>query len=78
MTKSETVWQLAAASNAARVEAMNQQIESLRRAKLTSTEELATLLATLAALTDETRASLEQIGLYSREQGEQFRVRPDG
>ena len=78
MTKSETVRQLAAASNAARMEALNQQIESLRQAKLRSAEELATLLEPLAqamaALTDETRASLEQIGQHSREQGEQFRV----
>ena len=79
MTKSETVRQLAAASNAARVEALNQQIESLRQAKLTSAEELATLLEPLAqamaALTDETRASLEQIGQHNREQGEQFRAK---
>src|SRR5471032_1594939 len=48
MTKSETVRQLAAASNAAWMEALNQQIESLRQAKLTSVEELATLLEPLA------------------------------
>src|SRR5471032_74664 len=78
MTKSETVRQLAAASNAARVEALNQQIEGLRQAKLTSAEELAALLEPLAqamaALTDETRLSLAQIEQHSREQSEQFRA----
>ena len=77
MKKTETMRQLAAASNAARVEALNQQIEGLRQAKLTSAEELASILEPLAqamaALTDETRTSLEQIEQRSREQGEQLR-----
>jgi len=77
MKKTETMRQLAAASNAARVEALNQQIERLRQAKLTSAEELASILEPLAqamaALTDETRISLEQIEQRSREQGEKLR-----
>ena len=55
----------------------NRQIEALRQAKLTSAEELASILEPLAqamaALTDETRTSLEQIEQRSREQGEQLR-----
>jgi predicted membrane metal-binding protein len=76
MTKSETLKQLAAASNEARLDKLNQQIERLREAKLTSAEELATLLEPLAqamaALTDETRASLEQVQEYNKEQSKQF------
>jgi hypothetical protein len=49
---------------------------ALREAKLTSAEELATLLEPLAqamaALTDETRASLEQVQEYNKEQSKQF------
>jgi chromosome segregation ATPase len=76
MTKSETLKQLAAASNEARLASLNQQIERLREAKLTSAEELATLLEPLAqamaALTDETRTSLEQVQEYNQEQSKQF------
>ncbi|WP_229258913.1 IncQ-type mobilization protein MobB [Duganella flavida] len=76
MTKSETVKQLAAASNEARLASLNQQIERLREAKLASAEELATLLEPLAqamaALTDETRVSLEQIEQHGKEQSKQF------
>ncbi|WP_229211538.1 IncQ-type mobilization protein MobB [Duganella sp. BJB476] len=61
MTKSDTVRQLAAASDAARVEALNQTL-------------LEPLAQAMATLTDETRASLEQIAQHSREQGEQFRA----
>jgi hypothetical protein len=76
MTKSETLKQLAAASNEARLASLNQQIERLREAKLTSAEELATLIEPLAqamaALTDETRASLEHVQEYNQEQSNQF------
>lgn len=76
MTKSETLKQLAAASNEARLASLNQQIEHLREAKLASAEELAALLEPLAqamaALTDETRASLEQVQEYNQEQSKQF------
>lgn len=76
MTKSETLKQLAAASNEARLASLNQQIEHLRQTKLTSAEELAALLEPLAqamaALTDETRVSLEQIQAHSKEQSTQF------
>jgi len=78
MSKSETLQQLAAASNAARIEALSQQTERLRQAKLSSAEELATILEPLAqamaALTDETRANLAQINQRSQEQGEQFQA----
>ena len=81
MSKTETVQQLAAASNAARVQALNQQIESLRQAKLTSMEELAAMLEPLAQamalLTEETAASLrkiERIEQRSRDQSSQFNV----
>jgi hypothetical protein len=76
MTKSETLKQLAAASNEARLASLNQQIERLRVAKLTSAEELAALLEPLAqamaALTDETRTSLEQLQRNSQEHGKQL------
>jgi acyl-CoA reductase-like NAD-dependent aldehyde dehydrogenase len=78
MTKSETLKQLAAASNEARLASLNQQIEHLRQAKLTSAEELAALLEPLAqamaALTDETRASLAQGQQHSKQQSEEFKV----
>ncbi|OFA08441.1 IncQ-type mobilization protein MobB [Duganella phyllosphaerae] len=81
MSKTETVQQLAAASNAARVQALNQQIESLRQAKLTNVEELAAMLEPLAQamalLTEETAASLrkiERIEQRSRDQSSQFNV----
>ncbi|MQA21163.1 hypothetical protein [Rugamonas rivuli] len=57
-------WSLAAASNVARIDALSQQVERLRQTKLSSAEELAAILEPLAqamaALTDETRASLVQ------------------
>jgi len=78
MSKSETLQQLAAASNTARIEELSQQTERLRQAKLSSAEELAAILEPLAqamaALTDETRASLMQINQCSKEQGEQFQA----
>lgn len=81
MSKTETMQQLAAASNAARVQALNQQIESLRQANLTSVEELAAMLEPLAQamalLTEETAASLrkiERIEQRSRDQSSQFKV----
>jgi cell division protein FtsX len=77
MTKSETMKQLAAASNAARLAELGKQIEQVRQAKLESAEQLATMLEPLAqamaALTDETRQTLAEIEHQSREQSEQFR-----
>jgi hypothetical protein len=77
MTKSETMKQLAAASNAARLDDLGQRIESLRSARIESAEQLASMLEPLAqamaALTDETRLTLEAIEQRSREQGERFK-----
>lgn len=79
MSKSETLKQLAAASNEARLESLNRQIETLREAKFRSAEELAAVIEPLAqamaALTDETRASLELVERRSKEQIEQSRTR---
>jgi hypothetical protein len=76
MTKSETLKQLAAASNAARLAELGKQIEHVRQAKLESAEQLASFLEPLAqamaALTDETRQTLVEILRQSREQGERF------
>ena len=77
MTKSETMKQLAAASNAARLNELRQRIESLRTARIESAEQLASMLEPLAqamaALTDETRQTLVAIEHRSREQGERFK-----
>ncbi len=76
MSKTETLRQSAAASNATRVEHLATQIESLRQAKHRSAEDLAAMLEPLAqamaALTDETRQTLAEIDRKSREQGETF------
>ena len=74
MSKTETLRQSAAASNATRVEHLATQIESLRQAKHQSAEELAQTLEPLAqALADETRQTLAEIDRKSREQGEAFK-----
>ena len=76
MSKTETLRQLAAATNETRLEHLVAQIESVRRAKQQSAEELAATLEplaqALAALTDETRQTMAEIERKSREQGEQF------
>ena len=76
MTKSETMKQLAAASNAARLDDLGQRIETLRSARIESAEQFASMLEPLAqamaALTDETRLTLAGIEHRSREQGERF------
>ena len=76
MSKTETLRQSAAASNATRVEHLATQIESLRQAKHQNAEDLAAMLEPLAqamaALTDETRQTLAEIDRKSREQGETF------
>ncbi len=77
MSKTETLRQSAAASNATRVEHLATQIESLRQAKHQSAEDLAATLEplaqALAALTDETRQTLTEIDRKSQEQGETFK-----
>jgi hypothetical protein len=81
MTKSETMKQLAAASNAARLDDLGQRIETLRSARIENAEHLALMLEPLAqamaALTDETRLTLEAVEHRSREQGERFKSQVD-
>ena len=81
MTKSETMRQLAAASNGAQLDTLARTIENLRQARLASAEELAATLEPLAqamaALTDETRQTLESIRLDGTAQGERFRMQID-
>jgi DNA anti-recombination protein RmuC len=81
MTKSETMKQLAAASNAARLDDLRQRIETLRSARIESAEQLASMLEPLAqamaTLTDETRLTLESIEYRSREQGDRFKTQVD-
>ena len=77
MSKTETLRQSAAASNAIRAASLARQIESLRASKAQSAEDLAQqiepLAQALAALTDETRRTLSEIERKSREQGETFK-----
>lgn len=76
MSKTETLRQLSDAANEKRIERLANQIESLRQAKHQSAEDLAATLEPLAqamaALADETRQTLAEIDLKSREQGEKF------
>lgn len=76
MSKTETLRQSAAATNAMRLEHLAEQMETLRQAKHQSVEDLATTLEPLAqamaALTDETRKTLAEIERKSQEQGEEF------
>ena len=80
MTKTETLRQSAATSNATRVEQLSAQLETLRQIQQQSAYQSAQDLATtleplaqaLAALTDETRQTLIEIDRRSREQGETF------
>lgn len=76
MSKSETMKQLAAASNAARLAEMGQQIAALRQARIESAEQLAEMLEPLArsmaALAVETSETLATIGQRSRQLGEEF------
>jgi uncharacterized phage infection (PIP) family protein YhgE len=77
MSKTETFRQSAAASNENRLERLANQIEAVRQAKHQSAEDLAASLEPLAqamaALTDETRRTLEGIDCKSKEQSETFR-----
>ena len=76
MSKTETLRQSAAASNATRLEHLVEQMETLRQAKHQSAEDLAATLEPLAqamaALTDETRQTLAEIERKSQEQGKKF------
>ena len=77
MSKTETLRQSAAASNATRLEHLAEQMETLRQAKHQSAEDLAATLEPLAqamaALTDEARQTLAEIERKSQEQGETFK-----
>lgn len=79
MSKTETIRQLASASNAKRLEHLAAQIETLRQAKVQSAEELSAILEPLAqamaTLSDETRETLAQIDTTSRQQAQQFQER---
>ncbi|MBW4049673.1 MAG: mobilization protein [Proteobacteria bacterium] len=76
MNKTETLRQSAAASNEKRLAHLAHQIETVRQSKHQSVEDLATALEPLAqamaALSDETRQTLELIDRRSREQAEMF------
>jgi ElaB/YqjD/DUF883 family membrane-anchored ribosome-binding protein len=77
MTKSETWKQLAAASNAARLDNLGQRIKALHSARIENVEQLASMLEPLAqamaALTDEARQTLTEVEQQSREQAERFK-----
>jgi len=77
MSKTETMRQLSDAAHETRVERLAAQIETVRRAKHQSAEDLAQqiepLAQALAALADETRRTLSEIERKSREQGETFK-----
>lgn len=81
MSKSETMKQLAAASNAARLTEVGQGIETLRTAKIASVDQLVSMLEPLAqamaALRDETRETMSAIAQQGREQGDQLRMQID-
>ena len=76
MSKTETLRQLAEASNAKRVEHLATQLETLRLTRHQSAEDLAATLEplaqALAALTDETRQTLAEIESRSREAAVDF------
>ncbi len=76
MKETETLRQLAAATNDKQLVEVGRTIETLRQAHISNAEQLAALLEPLAqamaALTDETRESLTQIGTTSQAQGEHF------
>jgi ElaB/YqjD/DUF883 family membrane-anchored ribosome-binding protein len=79
MSKTETIRQLASASNAKRLEHLAAQIETLRQAKVQNAEELSAILEPLAqamaTLSDETRETLAQIDTMSRQEAQQFQER---
>jgi hypothetical protein len=76
MKKSETLRQLAANANEKSITDLGTRIEALRQAKIESADQLASMLEpiahAMAALTDETRITLDEIGQKSRAQSERF------
>jgi hypothetical protein len=76
MKKTETLRQLAASANAKSIADLGTRIEALRQAKIESADQLASMLEpiaqAMAALTDETRSTLMEIGQKSREHSLRF------
>jgi hypothetical protein len=76
MKKTETLRQLAASANEKRITDLGARIEALRQAKIESADHLASMLEpiaqAMAALTDETRITLDDIGQKSRAHSERF------
>jgi hypothetical protein len=76
MKKTETLRQLAASANEKNIAELGTRIESLRQAKIESADQLAAMLEpiaqAMAALTDETRNTLIEIGQKSREHSLRF------
>lgn len=82
MSKTETLRQSAAASNATRVEHLATQLETLRQTKHQSAEDLAATLEplaqALAALTDETRQTLAEIDRKTEKAASDFEKKISG
>ena len=76
MKKTETLRQLAASANEKRIANLGTRIEVLHQAKIESADQLASMLEpiaqAMAALTDETRITLNEIGQKSRVHSERF------
>jgi hypothetical protein len=76
MKKTETLRKLAASANEKRIADLGTRIESLRKAKIESADQLAAMLEpiaqAMAALTEETRTALMEIGQKSREHSVRF------
>jgi hypothetical protein len=76
MKKTETLRQLAASANEKSIVDLETRIEALRQAKIESADQLASMLEpiaqAMAALTDETRITLDEIGQKSRAHSERF------
>ena len=76
MKKTETLRQLAASANEKSIADLGTRIEALRQAKIESADHLASMLEpiaqAMAALTDETRITLDEIGQKSRAHSERF------
>ena len=79
MSKTETMKQSAAASNAMQLDLLTQQIEALRRAKIKSADQLAETLEpiaqAMAALTDQTAKTLAGIDVQTERASAAFEAR---
>ncbi len=77
MKKTETLRQLAARENETQLTKLSNQIDTLRQARLESVGALAAALEPLAramaALTDETRLTLDEIDIKAREHSESIK-----